>query len=214
MRKYIWLAIGDSITESSFRAKRNYHSYVTESIGNITVINAGRGGTGYRHDHKGRLPFYKRIERYRDFGPDFITVMGGINDLMLDDGYVGKCGDNTLDSYMGCLSITFDKLKETFPGVPVALLTPVPQEAYPYGEANDLEHFVSEMKSYAEKNEIVFVDLYHDSPLRPWEKENNKFYFSSSEFPEGDGLHPNTEGQRLIASQLEGIIRFIIASIG
>ena len=213
MKNYTWLAIGDSITEKNQRTEKNYHLIVKERLGNLNVLNAGEGGTGFRHFHKTRLPFYLRIERMKDYHVDFITVLGGINDIMLDDGYVGKAGDTTTDSYLGCLDIMIKKIERCFPGVPYALISPVPQEGFRPGEDDELERMVREIEKYAKDRNIPFLDIYHDSPLKPWEKENNKKYYSFPEFPEGDGLHPNLAGHTVMADRITPFIKKMVEDL-
>lgn len=214
MKTHVWLALGDSITEKNQRTEKNYHLIVKEKLGNLEVINAGEGGTGFRHHHKTRPPFYKRIERYKDYPIDFITILGGINDLMLDDGYIGKAGDSSEDSYMGCLNILIKKIETLFPGVPYAFISTVPQEGFiPTDPNNKLETLVSEMAQYAKDRNIPFLDILHDSPLKPWEKDNNKKYYSNPEMPDGDGLHPNLAGHMIMAEKITPFVKKIVEKL-
>ena len=214
MKRYVWLALGDSITEKNQRTEKNYHVLVKEALGNVEVINAGEGGTGFRHHHKTRPPFYKRIDRYKDYPIDFITILGGVNDLMLDDGRVGECGDTGDDTYMGCLDILVKKIRSYFPNIPLAFISTVPQEGFRPGSGDDLEKFIKEEEKYAKEHGIPFLDIYHDSPLKPWEKENNKaFFYSCPEIPDGDGLHPNTEGHKIMAEKITPFIKKIVDNL-
>ncbi len=213
MREFVWLALGDSITEKSIRAEKNYHLLVKEELGCLHVLNAGEGGTGFRHAHKTRPPFYKRIERYEDYPIDFITILGGVNDVMLDDGYVGIAGDSFDESYMGCLDILIKKIRKCLPKALVAIISPVPQAQYRPGSGDELDNLVNELERYADENGIPFLDIYHDSPLKPWERENNRQYYSNPDAPEGDGLHPNLEGHKIMAAKITPFVGKIIEEL-
>lgn len=214
MKTKIWLALGDSITEKNARTEKNYHLLVAEALGDLSVINAGEGGTGFRHHHKTRPPFYKRIERYKDYPIDFITILGGVNDLMLDDGVIGQAGDSGEDSYMGCLDILINRIKELFPSTPIAIISPVPQEDYlPEDKDNDLEKLFYELSEYAKEHGLPFLDLLHDSPLKPWDKDNNKKYYSNSDSPDGDGLHPNLLGHMIMAERITPFVKNIVEKL-
>ena len=83
MKRYVWLALGDSITEKNQRTEKNYHALVKEALGNVEVINAGEGGTGFRHHHKTRPPFYQRIDRYKDYPITVLSIAPILTEAIL-----------------------------------------------------------------------------------------------------------------------------------
>ena len=52
------------------------------------------------------------------------------------------------------------------------------------------------------------LDLYNESNLHPWIKANNTYYFAyqNDGVSNGDGLHPNDKGQRVIADKIKHFI--------
>lgn len=62
------------------------------------------------------------------------------------------------------------------------------------------EQYVSTMKKFADYYSLPFLDLYHQSGLRPWDPSFvAKYYHGTSDT---DSTHPNTNGHRIFAPKI------------
>ena len=218
-----WMVIGDSITESNFRSTANYHDYISAETG-CNIINVGVSGAGYRmrynetKDGVTGFSFVQNLARYMesnpDTMPDFITVMGGINDVMFGNvSAIGSITDTTSDTWLGCAYLLKAKIEELFPYTPYAFMSPIPQKDYntnDTSETNVLNTFVGKLKEFCDYYNIPWLDQYHNSGLRPWNDGYNEKYFSYSSTSGGDGLHPNAQGHKLIYPRIREFIKTLI----
>lgn len=192
-----WLCIGDSITERNFRTSLNYHDYVAPRLG-LEVLNEGFSGTGFLRDFEGNVNYLKRL-RMIEPKPGIVTVMGSFNDCsLLHEGFEGnfeKALEEQMDKY-------FSIILGFYPTSLVAAISPSPWCTH-YGT----QPYVEIMRRVSARHCIPFLDLCTRSPLRPWEAENNRKYFSCAAAPDGDGVHPNELGHKLIAARVEAFLR-------
>ena len=70
--------------------------------------------------------------------------------------------------------------------------------------------FVEKLKEICELRGVPFLDLFHSSGMLPNEQNFKLKYFSCGDSRTGDGLHPNSEGQKLFTSKIENFIKGII----
>jgi len=108
-------------------------------------------------------------------------------------------------SFTGTLCSTIEVLREKFPRMRIILLTPT-YTWYPYQEEPELtceeynlgggilEEYVNAEIQLAESMGVEVIDLYHD--LYPHEQ------WSDWQIYTRDGLHPNAEGNKLIAERI------------
>ena len=301
-----WLLIGDSMTEHNFRAKKNYHDYIKEELG-CNTINFGVSGAGYRINNIDSLNFTKILDAkmaiYPETSPDFITIMGGINDMMFDTSLIGEITDKTNETLLGSVYLLLQRINHYFPNVRVGIMTPIAEIQLPnidssmsvryrfnigasnpvsqlsvgdayFGEdhnkgkyryevtevhldngvgyfyaeshiqdigypacralplnggtmskldgtgvdnityesatSNVLNVFVKKLKEFCEYYNVMFLDQYHCTGLRPWDSAYNEQYFKSSESAEPDGLHPNAEGHKLIYPRIREFLKTMI----
>lgn len=301
-----WLLIGDSITEHNFRAKKNYHDYIKEELG-CNTINFAVSGAGYRINNIDSLNFTKILDAkmaiYPETSPDFVTIMGGINDMMFDISLIGEITDKTNETLLGSVYLLLQRINHYFPNVRVGIMTPIAEIQLPnidssmsvryrfnigatnpvsqlsvgdayFGEdhnkgkyryevtevhldngvgyfyaeshiqdigypvcralplnggtmskldgtgvdniiyesatSNVLNVFVKKLKEFCEYYNVMFLDQYHCTGLRPWDSAYNEQYFKSSESAEPDGLHPNAEGHKLIYPRIREFLKTMI----
>jgi lysophospholipase L1-like esterase len=222
-----WMCIGDSITEHNFRALFNYHDYASKELG-INIINCGISGSGYIIHDSGEEsatipPFYKRIEGYANTGykPDLITIFGGINDLMFTDTPVGENTDMTVDTLLGGVNLAIAKIKQYFPNVPFAIISPLPAYACqdngtcyadysPSSKTNKEYLFIAALADYCDYHGIPFLNLYNQTGFRPWDENFRTEYTKYSPSASPDGLHPNAKGHALIYPKIREFIKTLI----
>lgn len=191
-----WLFVGDSITEHNFRATKNYDEYLKDWL-NIIPVNVGMSGTGVTYPFGGNPSWLDKMVDY-PADVDLISVMGALNDRHTT---LGAWGDRGTDTVYGAVWNYFNNLIEKYPNKPIIYITSTPRE-YSYGEDGQYTAWVDAFIKTAHNFSIPTLDLYRNSGLRPWNATHNAEYFSCSESPTGDGVHPNDKGQLLIARKI------------
>ena len=191
-----WLFIGDSITEHNFRATKNYDEYLADWFG-IVPINVGMSGTGVTYPFQGNPSWLDKLPEYPE-DVDVISVMGALNDRHTE---LGAWGDRGTDTVYGAVWNYFNNLINKYPNKSIVYITSTPRE-YSYGVDGEFTAWVDAFIKTAHNFSIPVLDLYRNSGLRPWNATNNKEYFSCSDAPNGDGVHPNAKGQKLMALKI------------
>lgn len=220
------LVSGDSITEKNSRAALNWHDYLKEWMGLADVKNDGKSGTGLV---KGFSSFKGLIYRLEDWDTnydaqncDMILYMGNMN-----DGTSGSTGQaswkgqrtdsyatlaDAAESLYAALNYTITQIITKYPNKPFGWIISTPRsqvgtQGACWGTYNDsgnrmwFDEWVDIIKEVCHKYNVPVLDLYHESNvLRPWNSTNNATYFSCASSPSGDGIHPNTDGQKVMAS--------------
>lgn len=207
-----WAAFGDSITEKNVRSTINYHDFIRAETG-ITVINKGLGGSGYkcRWQNDNNIP---ALANAFDFtGVDIVTCMAGINDAWTDlTDNMGEA-DDVYDtsvtaqnqSVMACFNHFLDIVIEKAPFAKIGIISPIPcyhtqsGTLYDFNPANDnstLAQFVDKCKTSCKHHGIPYLDLFHNSGLRPWDSAVNAAMFKCNAADSPDGLHPNYLGHK------------------
>jgi lysophospholipase L1-like esterase len=200
-----WLCVGDSLTAGPSSSKY-YHDYISEKD-NVSVVNLGRGGTGYMNDYETGNAFYQRIiPQTSDI--DFATVFGSGNDLN-HYSVLGNYTDTTTDTICGCVNTFLDNYFANYPTQPIGMIAPTPWKDYPTTTPNNqMEQYVEKLRQIAEYRGVPFLDLYHHSNLRPENATNREALFYHQTLDgNGDGVHPNAEGHKIIASKIEQFIK-------
>lgn len=207
-----WVGIGDSLTESNNgRAKYHYFDYICAETG-LTFVNMGFSGSGYRNESSGGKAFWRRAQNM-DTDANVITIFGGINDCIfgVSGGEIGTAEDMGTDTVCGCVNATIDNILALYPEhCPLGIISPIPAywveasgdfqfgEQIPTDAGCRVSLLCEQLETICKQRGIPFLDLFHTSNLRPWVEECRNKYFSCDTSPEGDGLHLNSEGHRLI----------------
>jgi lysophospholipase L1-like esterase len=207
-----WVGIGDSLTEgNNGRAEYHYFDYVCAETG-LSFVNMGFSGSGYRNESSGNMAFWRRVQGI-DTDADAITIFGGINDCIfgVSGGEIGTADDTGTDTVCGCVNRTLDNILALYPEhCPLGVISPIPADwveasgEYQFGKqlpADDecrVSQLCNQLEIICKRRGIPYLDLFHTSNLRPWIAECRRKYFSCDNSPEGDGLHLNSEGHRLI----------------
>lgn len=211
-----WMLIGDSNTHHNARANVKYDEFITVDTG-IIPQNIAVSGAGFRVYMNTNYVFINILNSfYQDnpnYIPDFITIMGGSNDVVYDTDNLGVYTDTTEATVFGMMYLLIQRIKEIYPNVPFAIITPFPHNYT--GDISSknqyLEPFVDEQIKFCKLRNVPCLDLYHFSGIRPEEPTFNLHYFSSPASPNGDGLHLNYFGQKLIAPRIR---KFLLEYFG
>ena len=195
-----WVCVGDSLTEHNARATKNYHDYVAEATG-ITVVNMGVSGSGYARSSEDNKAFYQRISSCPT-DADVVTIFGSFNDLSADLN-LGSVDDTGTTTIAGCINTTIDNLQSIIPLANIGIVSPTPWSTIPPSTSGNGYNYVEMLKAICEKRSIPFLDLWRCSNLRPWDSSFLQYAYSKDE---GNGVHPDENGHKLIAPRFEGFL--------
>ena len=203
-----WVCVGDSLTEENIRTTKHYFDYVSDKT-NIEIVNMGVSGTGYARG--GSSNFNTRITSVPT-DADVVTIFGSGNDLgagiQLGDPS-DDISDNTLCGY---INDTLDKLLDTFTTagklLNVGVVTPTPWVgATPSTPGNAMELYCDAIVEICKRKSIPCLDLYHESNLHPDDAAFRALAYSRDE---GNGVHPDENGHKLIAPRFYNFLNSLI----
>ena len=200
--------LGDSITEgvgTSDWATKPYHAVLAQNTGAI-CRNYGVGGTRIarqksvsdpiRHD----LDFIPR-QKDMDDDADMVVVFGGTNDFGHGDASFGTFDDRDIYTFYGALHTLINDLLNHYPHATIVFMTPLHRLVE---DAHDnkpcLEEYANAIKQVCKFYGIPVLDLYSTATMQPKVELIKQLYMP-------DGLHPNDDGAKIIASRLEGFLR-------
>ncbi len=205
--------LGDSITEGVGTSSPDYiyHFRLGRECGFAEVRNYGISGTRIalqkgtparpKDDYVDVNSFCERFSAMLD--ADLVVVFGGTNDYGHGDAPLGVNTDRTPETFYGACHTLFSGLKKKYSNRPIVIMTPIRRReetrVNAYGETVHLKTYVEILSAVADKYELPVLDLYHNSALQP-EKEG----FWENYIP--DGLHPNDNGNDVIANELRAFL--------
>jgi len=211
--------IGDSIfttNDENGTAVANYFSYYNGS----TVFNLAREGMPAGQAANDFLPLPEAIDAFMaetatgQFGAEVfdreinkyvsadhsgkkqIAILNCcINDYTFDGAVTGDI--NSTDNYVGGLKYAVDCLRNKYPDIFIIMMAPYDYVAYNRGtdlnpKGNQQGTYINAMLDFANAYNVPWVDL----------RSKTSFADSADTLLQGDGLHPTTEGCRIIAEVL------------
>ena len=204
--------IGDSITEGArVDSPDNFFPNIIKRNAQLAEArNYGVGGSRIA-----RVPNPQNIPSDEDFNlrarrmdpdVDVIVVFGGTNDFGHATIPIGIPSDKDEYTFYGALDTLCLYLINNYPDKQIVFMTPLHRlnEDLDYNKrveeklptAAPLSDFVKAIRAVCERYSIPVLDMYRDSEMyaRVWA-------WCEKYMP--DGLHPNDEGQKLIASKLQ-----------
>lgn len=202
-----WVCIGDSLTANNSATTKHYYDYIQDELG-INVVNMGVGGTGYMRGYENNNAFYQRVLNCPT-DADFVTIFGSGNDLSLYSD-LGDYDDSGTDTICGCINTTLDNFFSICSTTPIGIIAPTPWQTNPTTNVNShMNTYVEKLKQICDYRGIPFLDLYHSSNLRPEDETNRKlcFYNKVELDGNGDGVHPNELGHKIIATKIREFIK-------
>lgn len=204
-----WLAIGDSITDSTFQpyvGYKNYLNFVQDRNAGLKIYNYGQSGSGFYNRYNS---LYQITQSESEI--DFITVFLGTNDWVsapVPNEYpLGQFGDKTADTVAGKIYLMFDALINKFPNTPIFIITPLPR-ATAWGDSPalaphgyQLNQIVDMLIRYANHYSFAHLDWYRMSNFRIHNQAMIDAWTCNS-----DGLHPNNFGHEHLSHSIESFI--------
>jgi lysophospholipase L1-like esterase len=205
--------LGDSITEG-FGVSCSEHIYLNllkKDVPLAAARNYGVGGTRIAAQKVPTNPewdrdFISRVDEM-DKNADIVVVFGGTNDFGRGDAPIGSFSDRTAYTFYGACHILMEKLVDRYPHSTIVFMTPLHRdnENNPRGDGFKeagiavLSIYVDIIKEVARYYSISVLDLFATSGIQPCVPIIKKLYCP-------DGLHPNDEGQKIIAARLKGFL--------
>lgn len=191
-----WCAMGDSWTEENNTATNNYVKLVENAL-NLDVTNLGVSGTGFKRGEANSNAYYQKTSSI-PLDTDVLTIMASGNDL--SQGYtIGTATDTGTSTICGCINTLLDNIYTRFTGIRVGIISVGPWQNNTPEDTTSFTTYVSKIKEICNLRGVPFLDIFHQSNLRP-----NDSTFRTNFMP--DGVHPNNNGYKLFANR---IIEFI-----
>ena len=209
--------LGDSITQGvgASSADTVYHAVLKKEAGLSEARNYGISATRFalpkgtperpKDDFVDVNSFCERFDRMDD-DADAVVVFGGTNDYGHGDAPLGQFSDRTPDTFYGACHYLFSGLVKKYLGKPVVIMTPLHRtnELVKTGdckakEVGTLKEYVDIIREVAEYYSLPVCDLYKNSGLQPEIDEIKENYLP-------DGLHPNDNGNKVIAHKLKSFL--------
>lgn len=210
--------VGDSITYGSGCDGDKYWEVLEDEIGFSSVTGMGIGGSCWsvKSDYgTANQPLINRWQQIPE--ADLIQIFMGTNDY----GHgtpLGAIEDDTDVSFYGAMNYILSNLQKKYPESRIVVCTPL----HRYGRnasANILTYdylphpvtgktlgdYVDAMKDVCERLSIPVIDLFNISGINPTIEEVKAKYMP-------DGLHPNTEGHKLIANIMKNHLNLYATS--
>ena len=209
--------LGDSITEGHGVScvENVYWNLLKRNEGLCEARGYGIGGTRFAKrknpSEKARwdLDFILRYPEMDD-DADVVVIFGGTNDFGHGDAPLGEMSDRTPYTFYGACHTLFEGIINKYPEATVVVMTPLHriQEDNPRGDGlkqdgeglAPLSSYVEIIKEVAQYYSLPVLDLWSVSGIQPKVQIIREKYCP-------DGLHPNDEGHKLIASRLAGFLK-------
>ncbi len=206
--------LGDSITEgvgASDKTRTVYHAVLKNEAGLAEARNYGISATRFalqkgsdvrpKDGYVDVNSFCERFEKMDD-DADAVVVFGGTNDFGHGDADLGTFDDRTADTFYGACHVLFSGLVKKYLGKPIVIMTPLHRcgerniPLKPKGQYGILKEYVDIIREVAEYYSLPVLDLYAESGLQPEIPQIKEKYVP-------DGLHPNDNGNAVIAHKLK-----------
>lgn len=204
-----WVAFGDSLTDGSINANTKYHKLIAERTG-ITVVDMGKGGTGYWRTNESGNAFHQRMVNV-PADADIITIFGSVNDWRTrNDGVeIGTATDTIEDGTLaGYINECIDVAIEKAPYAQIALITPLDYHGIP---DDTMEAIANIIVAVARARKIKCVDMYHDSGFRVDDPTFATVYCTDYSATADTYGHPsNLAHEKIIAPEFMELLRRMI----
>ena len=199
--------LGDSITEGVGTACREeiYLNLLKEAEGLAEARNYGISGTrlAVQNGPEDWGPAYSVRYTEMDDDADIVVVFGGTNDFGHGNAPIGQFSDRVNTTYYGACHVLMQGLIEKYPAAAIVFMTPLhrlSEDEPSMGNGLPLKRYVEIIKEVAAHYSIPVLDLFAMGGIQPRVPVQQERYCP-------DGLHPNGEGHKLIASRLAGFLK-------
>ena len=199
--------LGDSITAGVGVScpEHIYYNILKEECGLAEVRNYGISGTRIARQPGDVEECGAALSvRYSEMkNADINVIFGGSNDFGYGIASIGTYDDRTPDTYYGGWHTLLSGLIAKDPDSTIVVMTPLHRDddfKPSIGNGKTLKVYSDIAKEIAEYYSVPVLDLYALSGIQPCIPIVKEKYCP-------DGLHPNDEGHKIIASRLIGFLR-------
>ena len=199
---------GDSLCGGDYYSytftEKTHVDFLKERVGFGMLYNLSKSNTGF----KANTPYIQTLNEWKNTNPnvtpDVILVFGNMNDAQpavnLQLGTVEDASGT--DTVYGLMRQYIERLLELYPTSQIGFITSPPRlREYPQGKCHGhgyYEKWIEAQKHICDEYSIPFLDLYHNSVLRPYLKSNlTKFFPKDIEA----GVHINIDAHSIIGWQ-------------
>ncbi len=203
--------LGDSITEGCGVSlpENVYHSVLKEKYGFAEARNYGKCGTRIARQSEIKEPnprdedFIMRAESMDD-DAHLIVVFGGTNDYGNGQAPLGEITDKHVFTFYGAVHTLCINLIRKYPSSQIVFITPLHRwnelgeegTWKPEGvKQHHLSAYAKAIKEVCELYAIPVLDMFGSGSMPINISEYRRIYAP-------DGVHPNDEGHRILASKL------------
>lgn len=207
-----WVAVGDSLTDSTINADKKYHAYIVEATG-ISVTVLGVGGTGYWRGYADGTSYGQRMVNI-PADTDIVTIFGSVNDWQTqnNDVEIGTATD-TIESgtLAGYINDAIDVAFEKAPYAQVALITPLDYHGIPDDIMESIANIIVDVAKY---RKVKCMDMYHSSGFRVDDPTFAAVYCTDYSETDATYGHPsNLAHEKLIAPEFTELLKRMILTV-
>ena len=198
---------GDSITHMSYYSDALLERLMEEYPGKVSVINRGIGGNRVLHDATyleerpghgscfgtAGITRYKK-DLFEDNQPDAVLILEGVNDIMHPFQFAHMDEVITAQQLIKAVTQMIEAVHQQ--GGKVYLGTIMPFKSEPWEWLNEAEAIRMEYNTWVRTQTITEGILDFDKELRDQQEQE----CLKEQLHIGDGLHPNSEGGKVMAS--------------
>ena len=191
--------LGDSITYG-YGVTKPYPTIIAENTGSISS-NYGINQNSIARTSTIQNPMCTRFTNMSN-DLDYIVVFGGTNDYQYQVP-MGSENSNDIDTFNGALNTLISGLIEKYPGKPILFLTPL-YRSLSHESGVPFMNYVNAIKNRCEYYSIPYFNLTDRSTIKSLIDTINQMYYVNQ-----DRLHPNNDGQKIIARIIQNQLEII-----
>lgn len=200
----IWCVMGDSWSDNANDyATKRYYDWVADKTG-LAIEERAVSGSGFA---RGGANAFNSVSERIPVNSNLVTIYGSFNDLGADVGLpLGLETDDTTSSLAGCMNVTFRNILARCIDAYIICFSPSPWVANMPTDTTSRE-YVDMLKKVAERNGVMYVDMFTTTALRPNDESFRKKYYNT------DGVHPNDEGHKWLYPIFLSAIKSVLPTI-
>lgn len=203
--------LGDSITEGAL-ASDEKHSYVylVGQMTNSMVRNYGVSVSGFtkrnipNDDPRRKMYFASRVKDM-DHDADYVFVFGGTNDFGRGAAPMGNINDNEPNTFYGGLNLLIHELLKHYKKEQIVFILPLHRDEEDLIIPDENDNPGHPLKDYCD----VMTKVIYSYGIRLLDIRE-KFGKAKNNRLLADGLHPNDEGYRYLATLIADYINNVL----
>ena len=128
----------------------------------------------------------------------------------MNDIPIGVITDQEPTTLYGAINKFLNNCWSINPSMVIGIISPTPWTNWWRGHSDSSRveqcvNYVNVLKTIADYYSLPFLDLFSCSNLRPWDDTFRRKYYLNA-----DGVHPNSDGHKIISPKIEEFVKSII----